>query len=392
MTLPILTAEEQRVLGCLLEKEITVPESYPLTLNALRTACNQKSSREPVVEYDERTIQDAVRSLKDRGLARVTWMDYGKRTLKYAQSLVEELELEDDERAVLTVLLLRGEQEPGELKTRTDRLHRFDDRADVEATLQKMAGRAEPLVVQLERKTGQQDNRWQHLLGDAPVAAALPAVDKEQVLADGVAARDQKIIASYNSVAGAYAETFGVVDRPFEQWFLTRVAELAGPHRTADVGCGPGGPTAFLAEAGADPVGFDISPEMIEVARSRFPELEFEVADLRRLLRPNNAAGWGAVVANHSLVHFAPSELPGIIRGLVDTLLPDGILAIILQVGNEVLDRTEFLGEEIDLSWVRHDPADVRRIVESTGLTAVETYIASDDRPADRLYLIAGRP
>ena len=112
MTLPILTAEEQRVLGCLLEKEITVPESYPLTLNALRTACNQKSSREPVVEYDERTIQDAVRSLKDRGLARVTWMDYGKRTLKYAQSLVEELELEDDERAVLTVLLLRGEQAP----------------------------------------------------------------------------------------------------------------------------------------------------------------------------------------------------------------------------------------------------------------------------------------
>ena len=79
VTLPTLSPEEQRVLGSLLEKEITVPDTYPLTLNALRTACNQKSSREPVTDYDDRTLQDAVRALKDKGLAGVTWMDYGKR-------------------------------------------------------------------------------------------------------------------------------------------------------------------------------------------------------------------------------------------------------------------------------------------------------------------------
>lgn len=391
VTLPNLTAEEQRVLGCLLEKEITVPESYPLTLNALRTACNQKSSREPVTDYDERTVQDAVRSLKDRGLARVTWMDYGKRTLKYAQTAAEELRLPDDERAVVTVLLLRGAQAPGELKTRTERLFAFADRGEVEAVLARMAERDDPLVVQLERQPGQQDNRWAHLLGEPPAQAAAPAVDKEQVLADGVDARDRQVIAAYNTVATAYASQFGVVDRPFEQWFLTRVAELAGPYSTADVGCGPGDCTAFLADAGADPVGFDVSPTMIELARSRHPEIRFEVADLRRLLRPTNAAGWGAVLANHSLVHFAPSELPAIMRSLVDTLLPDGLLALSLQVGNEVVHRTEFLGETIDLAWVRHDAAHVRRVVESCGLTEIETYVVADDRPLERLYLIGRR-
>ena len=244
MTLPILTAEEQRVLGCLLEKEVTVPESYPLTLNSLRTACNQKSSRDPVVDYDERTVQDTVRTLKDRGLARVTWLEYGKRVLKYAQTAATALDIAPDERAVLTVLLLRGPQSPGELKTRTDRLHGFADRADVEATLTRMAGRDEPLVVQLERKPGQQDHRWQHLLGGPPKDAEVRAVDKEQVLADGVDARDQRVVASYDAVSEAYAKQFGTVDRPFEQWFLTRVAELAGAPPAADRarpgGAGPG--------------------------------------------------------------------------------------------------------------------------------------------------------
>ena len=111
-----------------MEKEVTVPNSYPLSLNALRTACNQTSSREPVVDYDERTIQDAVRSLKDKQLALVTWSDSGRRTLKYRQTIVPIMDLDDDERAVLTVLLLRGPQAAGELKTRTDRLFAFKDR------------------------------------------------------------------------------------------------------------------------------------------------------------------------------------------------------------------------------------------------------------------------
>ncbi|MBJ7529478.1 MAG: DUF480 domain-containing protein, partial [Nocardioides sp.] len=120
-----LSPEEQRVLGALLEKQVTVPASYPLSLNALRTACNQTSSRDPVVAYDEQQVEQVARGLKDRGLVRIVWSDSGRRTLKYHQVLEEELDLEPDERALLTVLLLRGVQAPGELRTRTERLHPF---------------------------------------------------------------------------------------------------------------------------------------------------------------------------------------------------------------------------------------------------------------------------
>ena len=126
---------EQRILGSLLEKQVTVPASYPLTLASLRTACNQTSSREPVMELDERTVEQTARALKDQGLLRIVWSDTGRRTLKYHQTLSEILDLADDERAVLTVLLLRGPQAPGELRTRTERLHLFADRTEVEACL-----------------------------------------------------------------------------------------------------------------------------------------------------------------------------------------------------------------------------------------------------------------
>src|ERR1044072_2457447 len=116
---PVLDAAEQRILGSLMEKQVTVPASYPLSLNSLRTACNQSSSRERVTDYDEQEGGRVARTLKDRGLVRIVWADTGRRTLKYHQTLVELLELADDERAVLTVLLLRGPQAPGELKTRT---------------------------------------------------------------------------------------------------------------------------------------------------------------------------------------------------------------------------------------------------------------------------------
>ncbi|MBB1514752.1 DUF480 domain-containing protein [Tessaracoccus sp. MC1679] len=388
MTLPILTAEEQRVLGCLLEKEITVPDTYPLTLNALRSACNQKNSREPVVEYDERTVQDALRSLKERGWVRVTWLDYGKRTLKYAQSVVPALGLADDERALLTLLLLRGPQSAGELKTRAERLRPFADRAAVEACLASMVAREEPLVIQLERKPGQQDARWLHLLGEPPVGAAPAGVDREQVLAEGAAARDADVVAAYDAVAAAYAEDRRALGE-FEEWFLARIVKLAGPHRTADVGCGAGAVTAFLAEEGADPVGIDVSTAMIAEAAARHPNIDVEVGDMRRLLRPTTAAGWGAVVAWHSLAHFAPSELGGIIRGLAEVLLPDGVLALAMETGATLDRRDEWFGHAVNLTFVRHDVAEVRRAVEAAGLGYVETYLVSDDEPVERLYLIA---
>ena len=114
--LPVLEPEEQRILGSLLEKQTTVPASYPLTANALRTACNQTSNRDPVVDFDQQTVERTARALKERGLLRIVWSDTGRRTLKYHQILDEQLGLEPDERALLTVLLLRGAQAPGELR------------------------------------------------------------------------------------------------------------------------------------------------------------------------------------------------------------------------------------------------------------------------------------
>jgi len=183
-----LDAVDQRVLGSLLEKQRTVPASYPMTLNALQTACNQSSSRDPVVDYDQPLLTETLRSLKERGLVRVVWADRGPRTLKYHQLLDERLALQPDERALITVLLLRGPQAPGELRTRTDRLHPFADREAVEAVLRRLAAatdeRPTPLVHELERRPGQQDRRGVHLLGPVepePAAAAAPAtVDREE--------------------------------------------------------------------------------------------------------------------------------------------------------------------------------------------------------------------
>ncbi len=130
-TLPDLDPEEQRVLGALMEKQVTVPASYPLTLAALRTACNQTSSRDPVVDYDEPTVEAIVKRLRERELVRVVWAATGRRTLKYHQLLGDRLGLADDERALLTVLLLRGPQPAGALRTQAERLHTFADREAV---------------------------------------------------------------------------------------------------------------------------------------------------------------------------------------------------------------------------------------------------------------------
>ena len=119
-------AIELRVLGCLLEKQRTTPDQYPLTLNALRLACNQSTNRDPIVDYDEREIHDALQRLARRGWTRVA-SGPGSRAAKYRQLFDQELGLERDATAVLCVLMLRGAQTPGELKQRTERLHRFDD-------------------------------------------------------------------------------------------------------------------------------------------------------------------------------------------------------------------------------------------------------------------------
>lgn len=166
-------AVEIRVLGCLLEKQRTTPDAYPLTLNSLRLACNQTTNREPVVDYDEATIRDALRRLAERRWIRLT-SGHGSRAAKYRHLLDEALSLGRDELALLTVLMLRGGQTPGELKGRTDRLHAFADLDAAEAVLDRLIGRG--LVARLERRPGQKEERYVQLLGpaDGEVPAAQP--------------------------------------------------------------------------------------------------------------------------------------------------------------------------------------------------------------------------
>jgi len=180
---------QQRVLGSLLEKERTVPDTYPMTLNALRSACNQSSGRDPVMQLSETEITEALTELRALGLTRVIHPSHGARQTKYRQVLDEVLHLDDAERAVLTLLLLRGPQTPGELRSRSERLHPFASVDEVDAVLAALAGRARPLVRELERRPGQKEARWVHLLGQPP--AAVPPVPA--TARDGDAAELQRL-------------------------------------------------------------------------------------------------------------------------------------------------------------------------------------------------------
>ena len=394
--LPVLEPDDQRVLGSLLEKQTTVPGSYPLTANALRSACNQTNNREPVVDFDQQTVERTARALKERGLLRIVWSDVGRRTLKYHQVLDEQLGLDPDERALLTVLLLRGAQAPGELRTRAERLHAFADRGEVEACLRRMAGRPQPLVRELEKRPGQQDRRWVHLLGPVPQQAEVAAavVDRDAVIAGGADLRDAKVRSSYDAVATAYADH--LVDElgelPFETWLLDRVVAGAAGQPVVEVGSGPGHVTAYLADRGAEAMGIDLSPAMVSEARRRFPDRSFEVGDLRRLTRPATSSGWAAVLGWYSLIHLAASELPDAVAALVRPLAPGGWLVLGLHAGAEVRHLDEWFGHPVDLDLVLHEPAFVVGLVEAAGLVDTEWYLrgplASRGETTQRLYVI----
>jgi uncharacterized protein len=173
-----LTAHEARVLGCLLEKEVTTPEQYPLSLNSLVSACNQKSNRDPLLNLTEGEVQQVVDGLRRQHLVSDR-SGYGGRVTKYRQSFCNtefgQLRLSELERAILCELLLRGPQSSGELRTRAARMAAVSDVAEVEAALQALAGHASgPFVARLPRAPGQRDARYAHLLG-GPVAADIAA-------------------------------------------------------------------------------------------------------------------------------------------------------------------------------------------------------------------------
>jgi uncharacterized protein len=167
-------AVELRVLGCLIEKQQTTPDQYPLSLNALRLACNQTTNRDPVVAYDDETIRDGLTRLSRRDWIRLA-SGRGSRAVKYRHLLDEALGLSTAELSLLAVLMLRGAQTPGELKQRTERLHSFASLTDVEETLERLLGRE--LVGRLPRRPGQKEVRYAQLLGGPVEGAGAPPPD-----------------------------------------------------------------------------------------------------------------------------------------------------------------------------------------------------------------------
>ena len=178
--MPDVDSAEVRVLGCLLEKQQTTPDAYPLTLNSLRLACNQSTNRDPVVDYDEATVREAAQRLGQRGWTRMASY-HGSRSAKYRHLLDEALGVDPAERALLCVLMLRGPQTLGELKQRSERLHPFANLSAVEESLERLTARE--LGRWLERRPGQKEARYAHLLSDEapdapdpePVHAHAPA-------------------------------------------------------------------------------------------------------------------------------------------------------------------------------------------------------------------------
>src|SRR5438477_7832942 len=167
-----LTPEEARVLGCLMEKAVTTPDNYPLSVNALVNACNQTTNREPIVQYSEATVERALDSLREKELTRRV-KSTGQRVIKHRHIAEEALGLDRPEATLLGVLLLRGAQTPGELKQRTERWHSFRSLDDVEDTLQRLADRG--YVRQLERRPGQKESRWVTLVVVADESVVAPA-------------------------------------------------------------------------------------------------------------------------------------------------------------------------------------------------------------------------
>ena len=198
----MLDAVAVRVLGALIEKESTTPDTYPLTLNALTAACNQSSNREPVMNLDEATVLDSVQNLTRQSLIREVHRS-DSRAKRYRQTLSEKLSLHPPEVAVMCVLMLRGPQTSGELRTRTQRLHEFIELAHVDITLQALMTMSTPLVAQLSRQPGQKEVRYAHLLSGEP---QIPVATEQEQRPRGDSSRMEALEAEINQLRSEMAE------------------------------------------------------------------------------------------------------------------------------------------------------------------------------------------
>ncbi|HDT5933991.1 YceH family protein [Enterobacter kobei] len=197
-----LNGTEARVIGCLLEKQVTTPEQYPLSVNAVTMACNQKTNREPVMNLSEHDVQDVLDALVKRHYLR-TVSGFGNRVTKYEQRFCNsefgDLKLSSAEVAVVTTLLLRGAQTPGELRTRASRMHEFSNMQEVEQTLEGLAAREDgPYVVRLAREPGKRESRYMHLFcGDVDISVTSPVTD--------ITAGDDDLVARVEALEGEVA-------------------------------------------------------------------------------------------------------------------------------------------------------------------------------------------
>ncbi len=267
-----LTSAEIRVLGCLLEKQRTTPDHYPLSLNSLRLACNQSTNRDPVVQYDEAIIRDALHRLGRRGYVRLACAG---RAAKYRHLLAEALPMTSAEQAVMCVLMLRGAQTPGELKQRGERIHAFADLAEVHATLGPLIER--DLVARLERRPGQKEERYEQLLS-------------EQEAPNGGFGEDRPPATGFVPSATANGEApVGAVQAPFGGASTGEGPAGGASTGAASTGEGPAGEALGVGPRVAAALDSGPSTRLGEAAANellaRVERLEREVAELREVIQ-----------------------------------------------------------------------------------------------------------
>ncbi len=365
-----LTDGEARVLGCLIEKASTTPDAYPLTANSLRNACNQSTSRDPVMSMTDHDVEQALTSLRERGLTR-TVHSTSNRAAKYKHVVPDVLDLDRGATAVLSVLMLRGPQTVGELKTRTERQHSFESTDDVTATLAELAAREEPLVRQLDRRPGQKDARWVHLL--SPVDAAIGAAPAPAAASSGTADAASDSSDPYGTATAEFYELLATA-----HWertglelldLLDDVDPSAGP--IVDVGAGTGIGLAYLRAAVPDAELYAIEPSksMRTALHTRLlldPSLAGRVTVDPRPLAESLPERASAIVLSAVLGHLDQPERALLWRYATDNM-PAGapiVVEILPPYRPTVVERTLYkslpVGRFTYEGWQSGEPADDR--------------------------------
>ena len=317
-----LTTVEARVLGCLIEKAATTPDNYPLTLNALRNACNQTTSRDPVVAYADHEVANALKSLRQKGLTR-TVHSPSNRAEKYRHVVPEVLDLDLGETALVAVLLLRGPQTVGELKSRTTRLHAFASTDQVAQVLARLAERS--MVAKRPRLPGQKDDRWLQVFTPPPAEAAQPPPDSTVPNGDPYGAATAEF---YDLLATAHWDTFGL--RLIG--ILADVDASCGP--VVDVGSGTGVGLEYLHAAVPDAEIYAVEPSKamrtaLHTRLATVPALRaITTVDPRAFGQAALPKQASALVASAILGHFDDTER-GLLWAYIAASLPPGAPAVV---------------------------------------------------------------